>query len=59
MKITNLLFIALLAAPVFASACREGAGERAGEKLDRGAQKTGDVLEDVGDKTEDAVDKAN
>ena len=58
-KVMNLKPLLLALVFFLPVACKEGVAERAGEKIDRGVEKTGDVLEDVGGKTEDAVDKVN
>lgn len=41
---------------LFAAGCdREGPAERAGERVDRGVEKTGDSIERAGDRTRDRV----
>jgi len=38
--------------------CNKGEGEKAGESIDRGAEKTKDAVKDAADKTGDALKKA-
>jgi hypothetical protein len=51
-KLRTLAMAALAAAPVAFSlaACSEGPAERAGERIDRAVERTGDKIEDATDR---------
>ena len=46
------------AALVMGQGCKEGSGEKVGEKLDNAAEKTKEGVKDAADKTGDAFKKA-
>ncbi|HYE06600.1 MAG TPA: YtxH domain-containing protein [Planctomycetota bacterium] len=52
----NLLFGALAAVAMLVVGCNDG--DTAGDKMERGAEKTGDAIETGADKTGDAIENA-
>ena len=56
MKTVRLMLLAsVLMGGLAVMGCNKGAGEKAGEKIDKAAEKTGDAIKDGADKVKDAV----
>ena len=56
LKRTMLSLLALLSLSVGFIGCERGAAERAGRRIDRAVENTGDAIEDAGDRIQDGLD---